>query len=198
MTKYRLMYIEMQQNFPVKAPHRVQISNEYVRATLDIREDWATVLVRGSVVSPSSYAKMELIASNPIDRMTTYTGSGLPFPCAGMAFDGTPNYVEIGPSGSFEKVFAYPNAFYAQDAFEKIPPSVFVRLYYKNEQLEPVYVRMELPEPVPTQVRTLTHRQNRYKLGPDFYGAKTDLIGVRGAHDTMVALRNAKIYHELA
>ncbi len=186
------------QNIPVSAPYSVTIANEYVRSTMDIAKDWNTVRVQGTVVNPSKYAKMELLAANPIDRMTNYSGSGLPFPCAGVAMDGTRNYVSIGSDGSFDVVFTYPNAFYAQDAWEKIPPSVFVRLFTRDPEVDPVYVRMELPEPTPTQVRTLTHRPNHYKMGPAFYSTKADVIGVRGAYDTMLALRDAKIYRELA
>jgi hypothetical protein len=186
------------QNLPVFAPKRIHIANKYVNCTMDIIEDWASVSIHGSVKNPSPFAKMELIAASPIDRMTNYSGSGLPFPCAAIAMDGTPNYKEIGSNGSFSAVFAYPNAFYAQDAFEKIPPSIFVRLFFKDTEKEPLFIRMELPEPTPTQVRTLTHRPNRYNMGPAFYSTKTDVIGVKGAYDTMLALRDAKIYRELA
>jgi hypothetical protein len=186
----------MEENIPVQAPRRVSFANQYVRATMDIAADWSTVYVRGSILNPTNYDFREVIASNGPDRMVNYSGSGLPFPCSGVAFDGTPNYIEVGLSGDFEKVFSYPNSFYAEDRFDKITPSIFVRLFKEGQ--EPIFVRMTLPEPVPQQVRTLTHRDNRYRLGSEFYSAKTDIIGVKSAYDTMIGLRNVKIYGNLA
>lgn len=178
----------------------VSFRNEYLSCTMTISDDFQTIQLNGAVSNPSKYQFIEIIASNSIDRFTNYSGSGLPFPCANIAFDGTPNIITIDPNsfGTFQGIFSYPNSFYSQDAFEKIKPSIFARLFPKEENTEPIFVRMELPEMVPLQVRTLTHRENRAKLGPEFYSQKTDLIGVRSAYDTMLALKQLKIYNQLA
>lgn len=167
--------------------------NQYVTAQMQITESGA-VQIRGRVANRGAYDHAEIIAPAPIDRMTNYSGSGLPFPCAAIAFENTPNRIVVGPNGTFDGVFAYPNSYYTEDAFRKVPPSVFAILH--RDGSEPIHVRMELPEPVPLTVRTLTHRPLR--TDPEFYRIKEDLIGVRGAEATMRALNDVKVYNGLA
>jgi hypothetical protein len=150
----------------------------------------------GIVLNPSKYKRIEVIASNPIDRMTNYSGSGLPFPSGAVAFEATPNWINIDPAsdGHFDGVFKYPNSYYTQDAKTKIKPSVFVILTPASG--DPTFVRLELPDPLP--IRTLTYREGRDALGPSFYTIKDDIIGVRTAEETMRRLAAAKMERGLA
>jgi hypothetical protein len=152
--------------------------------------------LRGLVLNPAKYKRVEVIAPNPIDRMASFSGSGMPFPCGAIAFEATPNWINVDPAGDghFEGVFKYPNSYYTQDAKTKIKPSIFVIL--TPAAGEPTFVRLELPDPLP--VRTLTHREERGVLGPSFYTIKDDIIGVRGAEETMRRLAAAKMERALA
>lgn len=154
-----------------------------------------SVQLRGRVANRGAYEHVEIIAPAPIDRMTNYSGSGLPFPCAAIAFENTPNRIDVGANGAFEGTFAYPNSYYTEDAFRKVVSSVFAVMHPRNGA-EPIIVRMELPEQVPLTVRTLTHRPKR--VDPEFYRAKEDIIGVRGAEATMRALSDVKVFMGLA
>lgn len=169
--------------------------NQYVSCVINITESGALEL-SGSITNRNAYQKVEIIAPAPIDRMMNYSGSGLPFPCAEIAFENTPNRIHVDASGKFQGRFAYPNSYYTHDAFNKIVSSVFAVLHPKDSRVEPIVVRMELPEQVPLTVRTLTHRPKR--TSPEFYRVKEDIIGVRGAEDTMRALKDVKVYMGLA
>lgn len=167
--------------------------NQYVSAQMQITES-GSIQLRGRVANRKAFDHVEIVAPAPIDRMTNYSGSGLPFPCAAIAFENTPNRIDVGADGVFAGTFAYPNSYYTEDAFRKVAPSVFAIMHNKGQ--EPVVVRMELPEPVPLTVRTLTHRPKR--TDPEFYRVKEDIIGVRGAEATMRALADVKVYMGLA
>lgn len=171
----------------------LSFQNAHLQATIDIEND--RVKIRGSITHRAKFFKAELIAPNPINRMMNYSGSGLPWPCAAFAFQGTPNFLDIPEHGKFEADFAYPNSYYTTDGVEKVISSVFVILYPKDGS-ETVAVRLELPEQTPLQVRSLTYRPKM--TNPTFYSDKEEIIGVRGAYDTMLALRDVKIYDGLA
>ncbi len=168
--------------------------NQYLTVQMQITES-GSVELRGKITNRGAFQRVQIIAPAPIDRMTNYSGSGLPFPCAAIAFENTPNHIEVGPSGIFEGTFAYPNSYYTEDAFRKVVSSVFAVMHSSNST-EPIIVRMELPEQVPLTVRTLTHRPKR--VDPEFYRAKEDIIGVRGAEATMRALSDVKVFMGLA
>lgn len=167
--------------------------NQYVSMQVQIT-DRASVQLRGKILQRAAFDYVEVMAPAPIDRMTNYSGSGLPFPCAAIALENTPNHITVGHDGLFAGTFAYPNSYYTEDAFQKVVASIFVVMHKANQ--DPIIVRMELPEPVPLTVRTLTHRPKR--TDPEFYRVKEDIIGVQGAEATMRALANVKVYMGLA
>ena len=47
------------------------------------------ILIKGTITIP--YKNAKIIAANPIDMMSNYSGSGLPFPSSEIAFENTPN-----------------------------------------------------------------------------------------------------------
>ena len=171
--------------------------NEFVQCTVSPKDgSGRRISVRGYVKQMAASREAVVSAPNPIDRMTNYTGSGLPFPCQQIAFENTPNYARITePGGKFDLEFSYPNGYYTTDAYTKIEPSIFVTLHWKDASKEKTVVRLPLTDGLP--LRTLSYRPNFYK-GPEYYAAKTGIIGVRGAEATMRALTDAKIQHGVA
>lgn len=176
---------------------RLLFNDARVQCTAELRGD-RTVALTGRVANAGQYAHIEVLAPCPIDRRAAYSGSGLPFPSIGVAMDGTPNYAHVPPEaeGAFSVVFKYPNAYMSDDACEKIPPSVFVVLTPRAGAGDATIVRMEMPDDLP--VRTLVERREKCALGPEFYAAKAEIIGVRGAEATMRALSAVKVYRGLA
>jgi hypothetical protein len=164
--------------------------NEYISCVVDTTNN---VQISGSVLSPSEFSYMELVAPCPMNRMTSYSGSGLPFPCPMVAFDNTPNKFIIPNTGLFDVTFSYPNSYYTNDNFEKIPPSIFFKLYSRSGN-EPVVVRIGLNDLAP--LRSLTHREGR--TGPEFYSRKEDLIPPMTAEGVMRTLKDYKAKYAIA
>ena len=158
------------------------------------------VTFTGSIINPANYSIVEIIAANPIDRRMSYGGSGLPFPSAEVAFEGTPNrlFFDEVPSPSFKGEFAYPNRYYLADARTLVAPSVFFILTPKTAGADPIYVHYELPVPSDElNLRSLNHRPERV-VGPAFYSHKEDLIGIEGAEKTMRLYGEYKTKHNIA
>jgi len=144
------------------------------------------VRIVGKLNNTVSLENVRIFATRPIDRMTNYSGSGLPFPCADVAFENSPNNHTVDASGHFDVKFKYPNGYYMSDAREKVPPSIFFSI---TEQMKPPYlIQFKIPDPLP--MRTLGYRPMRQ--GPMYYSAKQDLIPIAGAADTMMMYADAK------
>lgn len=177
----------------------VNNSGEYLTVAFEFLKS-ARVAFTGSILNPANYASVEIIAANPIDRRMSYGGSGLPFPNAEVAFEGTPNRLTLDPASaaSFRGEFAYPNRYYLADARTVIAPSVFFVLTPKIAGAEPIYVRFELPLPSEElKLRSLNHREGRV-AGPAFYSRKEDLIGIEGAEKTMRLYGDYKSLYNIA
>lgn len=172
-------------------------NNNYVQCHVFIQGD--QVVLQGNVIGLSEFEYVEIVAANPIDRMQSYSGSGLPFPCANIAFENTPNYKKItnDDGGEFRLFFLYPNSYYTEDGITRVPPCIFF-VMYKTEKSDPIYIRFELPPMDPIlNLRTLTYR-DKPKKGPETYNLKQDVVGICGAEETMRRYSHAKMYMDLA
>jgi hypothetical protein len=160
--------------------------DEYVYCQVDIVANNKIVL-KGNVKNPPMYNKMLIIAPNPIDRMMNYSGSGLPFPCADIAFENTPNKILVDETGVFNVIFLYPNSFYLQNGRDKVISSVFFSLTHTNNHTK--HLQYELPEL--NVLRTLVNRSTR--TGPEFYGAKDYLLPIATAENVMREYARIKV-----
>jgi len=167
--------------------------NEHVQCDVSFLSSHEIRIV-GSIVNPGSFQQRILFAAAPIDRMMNYSGSGLPFPSADVAFDNTPNQIQIDRHGMFDVVFKYPNAYYKSDFFEKMLPSIFFSLL-EYGKAQPFYVQFTLPDPLP--LRTLGYRPN-HEGGPIYYAAKENLLPIASAQDTMLYYADAKARYDIA
>jgi len=172
------------------------LNNEYVHCSAIVVSD--SVKLVGKFIRIEEFDQCEIFAANPIDRMSSYSGSGLPFPCSAIAFDSSPNrHIQTDPSGEFTVHFKYPNSYYLEDARTVIPPAVFFIM--KSGNNDPVYVRFDLPQLDPLlNVRTLGYRKN-HSQGPSYYSLKEQILGIPdSAEMTMRAYKNLKIFKDLA
>lgn len=172
-------------------------SNEHVDCNIDI--DGHQLIVSGIIKTIAEFDFAEIVAPNPIDRRVSYNGSGLPFPCAAIAFEKTPNYKKVTAkdNGQFRVFFLYPNSYYSEDGFTRVLPSIFVVLKRESKNQEPVFVRFELPMDPIFNVRTLTYR-DKPRQGPEFFSMKEEVIGICGAEETMRRYKDAKMFNDLA
>jgi hypothetical protein len=165
---------------PVKTPEP-SLQPETQTRYIPLTKDTPSLKLRliGSMKNPSQFSKIELMAPNPIQRLMNYYGSALPYPCAQIAFDNTPNYVDLtrlvdgattAPT-DFNVVFDYPNGYYTADHSDLVAPSIFFALTPISATI-PIYVRFELPNPHP--LKTLTYRPG-FRKGPEFYAKKEAL-----------------------
>jgi len=153
------------------------------------------VKVSGQVRNPSEFKEMVIIAATPVDRMTSYSGSGLPWPCPNIAFDNTPNKATINQTGAFDVTFDYPNSYYSNDMLQRVGPSVFFIL--QRSMGDPAFVRIPLQETHADilPLRTLTHRPGR--TGPEFY-AKKDALPPMTAEQVMLTIKEYKAKYDIA
>lgn len=168
------------------------LNDSVVNCTIHNSDDNTHIHIKGNVNNPQNYKQMMLIAPNPIDRMTNYSGSGLPFPCSEIAFDNTPNKILIDASGVFSTTFKYPNSFYAQNGIDKIVSSVFFILYQNDNNV--VHKRIELDDWC--VLRTLTNRSAR--KNPEFYASKDYLLPIANAETVMREYAKKKIEYDIA
>jgi hypothetical protein len=166
-------------------------SDEYTAFNITFNKDYSLLNIAGSIRNNALYSNIILTAPNPIDRMTNYSGSGLPFPNYEIAFEKTPNIHKIDRSGVFNVSFKYPNSFYMPDGLNKIKPSIFF-IFTSNEN---VSFRLQYELHDINALRTLVNRASR--KNPEFYGAKDYILPIDTAEKVMYAYSRAKIENDI-
>lgn len=158
--------------------------SEFVILHADVRVG-VDVRLRGRVTVP--FYRAELFAASPADRGASYSGSGLPFPSAEVAFSGSPNHFEIDASvGAFDVVFQYPNAYSLPDG-SLVPPAVFAAVAFDSEDVR--FVKFELPRPNALKARSLSFRPGHRTQGADWYYTPRAELGVPPSqYDLLLAL----------
>jgi hypothetical protein len=86
-------------------------------------------LVKGTILTKTNNAKLMYWASNPATRGLSFSGSGIPYASAEMAFENTPNRGIVNIiNGYFEFKIHFPNAFYTNLGSNYVQPTVYVRI----------------------------------------------------------------------
>jgi hypothetical protein len=166
-------------------------NDDFVFCNIDIIQNYSKLDIYGNVKNPGLYNKMLLIAANPMDRMTNYSGSGLPFPCMNIAFENTPNKLLIDDTGSFSVTFSYPNSYYLSNGKDKIISSIFFSLEDKNGEIK--NLRYELVDIC--TLRTLVNRSSR--KGPEFYSEKDYILPIANSEIVMREYARAKTINNI-
>ena len=166
-------------------------SDEYTAFNVVHSKDFSLLKITGSIKNQVLYNNIIIIAPNPIDRMSNYSGSGLPFPNYEIAFENTPNIHNIDSSGNFDISFKYPNSFYIPDGINKIKPSLF--FIFTDSSNNSFRLQYELHDI--NALRTLVNRSSR--KNPEFYGAKDYILPIDTAEKVMYAYSRAKIENDI-
>ena len=111
-----------------------KIDNDYISCTIHKNKD--KLLIKGFVKNHLNYKKKSLIAPNPVDKITSFSGKCLPFPCEAIAFENTPNFKIIDDNGGFDVEFLYPNSYYSPDGYKKIKSPIIFSLDDKKIIIE--------------------------------------------------------------
>lgn len=131
--------------------------------------DNKNVVISGTIDDNVVEGKIQVMAACPIDKKSSYSGSGLPFASVKQAFDNTPNRKEFELSlhNKFEVEFMIPNSYYIGLGTVLVPPTVFLR--YSNGDHHKV-IQIQLCGSIP--YRTLTYpisNEHASRSGPQFY-----------------------------
>jgi len=161
-----------------------KINNSLINCSIEIND--MNVIIKGYIINPSLYKKKAIIAPNHFDKLSSFSGSALPFPCEQIAFENTKNYFEINDDGNIDTIFKYPNSYYSADGLTKIiSPIIFIldknKIYFELNDLCPL--------------KTLRDRQ---RSDPVFYAIKEALLPIATAEKHMINYANAKLLHNIA
>ena len=160
------------------------IDNDYVSCT--IKQINNKLLIKGFIKNAYNYKKKILIAPNPVDKITSFSGKCLPFPCETIAFENTPNFKVIDDNGAFNVEFSYPNSYYSPDGYKKIKSPIIFSLDDKK-------IIIELKDYNP--LKTL---RDRSRGDPNFYSTREFLLPLGTAEQNMNNYSYAKIVHNIA
>jgi hypothetical protein len=158
--------------------------NQY--ANINIKKINNKLYIKGFIKSPNNFKNKAIIAPNPMDTITSYSGKGLPFPCEAIAFENTPNFFKISDNGTIDVIFYYPNSYYSVDGYTKIKSPVII-------YLDDIKIIIELKDSCP--LKTL---RDRIRGNPSFYGLKELILPIGNAEDVMNNYSTAKLLYNIA
>jgi hypothetical protein len=165
------MYIE--RNIHLK----MLFENEFVKCEIKTIDNCQNIHITGIIFNRQNYKNVVFVANNPIDKKASYSGTGLPFPCAEIAFEGTNNIKMVDTEGNIDIKFSYPNSYYSVANKKKVISSVFLIIEMANGTKE--FIRLQLEDLYP--LRTLINRETRN--GPEFYSSKYEILPVDTAEE---------------
>ena len=172
----------------------MEFQNSFLQCRVHFLNNYQNIKIEGNVYNRQLYSNVLLIAPNHMNRTASYSGTGLPFPCADIAFEGSPNLFTVGYDGVIDALFTYPNSYYTVANKKKIVSSVFVVIEHLDGKTD--YVRLQLKDLYP--LRTLVDRAAKQESGPDFYDLKHEILPVDTAEAVMRAYAEAKARFDIA
>ena len=123
-------------------------------------------IVKGNVV--------HFIASNPLDRHSSFNGSGFPYANSEQAFEGTPNKGSLqSVAGTFKIHLLFPNSFYTDLGNSLIPPSLFLK--WTSLSGEERRATIKLGDPVPYRFLSYPKEYTMAREDATFYHAHHNL-----------------------
>ena len=153
--------------------------NEFIKCDIKTIDNCQNIHITGVVYNRHNYKNVVFVANNPIDKKASYSGTGLPFPCADIAFEGTKNVAMVNDTGNIDIKFSYPNSYYSVANKKKVVSSVFLIIEMSNGSKE--FIRLQLEDLYP--LRTLINRETRN--GPEFYSNKYEILRVDTAEEVL-------------
>jgi hypothetical protein len=131
-----------------------------------------SIVVRGRISDDVDEGQIHYIAAAPVQRGSSFSGSGLPYADVQQAFASTPNRgtVKLSSGNAYEFTVVAPSSFYRDLCGTIVPPTVYVSYTSRGEnKVVPVKIGNGVP------FRTLTY--DRRRTSPTFYA--NDRLTVR-------------------
>jgi len=155
----------------------MELNSNNIKAKITVIDD-CKINITGNVYNFNNFKSIIMIAPNTFDKKSSYSGQGLPFPCARIAFENTPNKYII-QSDLFETVFEYPNSYYTVANKKRVVSTIYFCFVDNNDKVYVEFIELEDLYPL----RTLTNRETR--KGPEFYSTKYDVLPIDTAESLM-------------
>ena len=133
-------------------------------------------VVKGHINTKTPNAKVLFWAANPPTYTTSYTGSGLPYPSANIAYENTPNRGAVQANGGhFEFRVRYPNAYYMGLGSVYVEPCVHIKVC--EEGGDNKVHRIALGNGIPFRMLTYPPSlpNTAARKNPMFYSGRQDL-----------------------
>ena len=101
------------------------------------------LIIRGQIRNADSNAYIVFWAANPPGRLTSYSGSSLPYPNAQVAYESSPNRgtVKIQSDGAFSFSVRAPSGYYTGLGSVYMKPHVYIQVNTKDTIGTPILVR---------------------------------------------------------
>lgn len=128
------------------------------------------LLVRGSLKIPvSNDAKLFFWAAAPPTKGISFSGSGMPYPNALVAYDSTPNKGVVPiVNGAFEFSIKHPNAYYIGLGSLYLPPHINFKLCAEGQP--DGYFSVQIDDGIPFRMLTYPAPPTKKpRLNPMFY-----------------------------
>lgn len=140
--------------------------------------------ISGSITQ--SFKDAVLYAANPIDTMSNYSGSALPFPCEGIAMENTVNkkIINGGDGNNYTAKFIYPNSYYDNDGRTLIPPTIYLKVDGR------IVEKTELANPFP--LKTLNYQREFYNQRERYFGYRYGVLGIEPQHERIYKYKQLK------
>lgn len=168
----------------------MNFENEFIKCKVKMINK-REIKILGKIVTGDLYDSVTLLAANPVDNITSFSGTGMPFPNSDYAFENTQNKYVIGKSGFFDVNFTYPNSYYINNGKTKLVSSIF--FIFEDYEGVKKFIRFELKDLFP--LRTLINREARN--GPEFYNSKYELLPIDTAYQVMIDYKNMKVKNDI-
>ena len=162
-----------------------KVDNEYINCIVE-KNNNNKIKISGFIKNHANYYKMAIMAPNPIDKITSFSGKGLPFPCELIAFENTPNFEIINSNGVIDVLFDYPNSYYAPNGYTKIISPIIISLDGKK-------IIIQLNDLCP--LKTL---RDRSRGDPNFYGMRELILPIGTAEEVMNNYAYSKLKYNIA
>ena len=133
-------------------------------------------LVKGSVKSVTSNPTIMFIAPNPPTYVTSFSGSGLPYPNPEVAYENTPNRGSVvAIDRNFQFKIRYPNAYYVALGSVYVEPCVHIRVCENGLAGELQTIRLGKGIPYRSLTYPPTTPNVKPRSSPLFYSGLEDL-----------------------
>jgi len=133
-------------------------------------------VVKGSVPTKTNDATLLFWAANPADYLTSFSGSGLPFPNAEIAYENTTNKGATKISGGvYQFRVRFPNAYYSGLGSVYVEPCVHIKVCEEGGDNKIYTVNLSNGIPFRSLTYPPTQPGTAPRTSPLFYAGRDEL-----------------------